>query len=97
MKLVTHNMLSSKGLKGVRHGFPLTIKATDVRVSDVDFNPEFVARIIPKLDWRAVCQAASDLNINQVRRRSRQTVVVVAAVAVPVVVAIVVPVTAAVP
>ncbi len=70
MKLVTHNMLSSKGLKGVRHGFPLTIKATDVRVSDVDFNPEFVARIIPKLDWRAVCQAASDLNINQVRRGS---------------------------
>ena len=76
MKLVTHNMLSSKGLKGVRHGFPLTIKATDVRVSDVDFNPEFVARIIPKLDWRAVCQAASDLNITQVRK-----VVVVAAAA----------------
>ncbi len=65
MKLLTHNMLSSKGLKGVRNGFPLIIKATEVRVSEVDFNPDFVARIISKLDWRGVCQGAEDLNLGQ--------------------------------
>jgi multifunctional methyltransferase subunit TRM112 len=31
-------------------------------VSEVEFNPEFIARIIPKLDWAEVCQAAKQLN-----------------------------------
>lgn len=62
MKLITHNMLSSQGLKGVKVGFPLVIQAKDVKVSEVEFNPEFIARIIPKLDWPEVCRAAKELN-----------------------------------
>ena len=61
MKLLTHNMLSSKGMKGVKVGYPLQIEAKDVKVSEVDFNPEFIARIIPKLDWTEVCRAADGL------------------------------------
>ncbi|XP_040575931.1 multifunctional methyltransferase subunit TRM112-like protein [Lepeophtheirus salmonis] len=61
MKLLTHNMLSSKGMKGVKVGFPLSIEAKDVKVSEVEFNPDFVARIIPKLDWNEVCRAADQL------------------------------------
>ncbi|QQP56324.1 TRM112-like protein [Caligus rogercresseyi] len=53
MKLLTHNMLSSKGMKGVN----------DVKVSEVEFNPRFVARIIPKLDWMEVCRAADALGL----------------------------------
>ena len=29
---------------------------------EVQFNPEFIARIIPKLDWPEVCKAAKALN-----------------------------------
>nr|ACO15073.1 TRM112-like protein [Caligus clemensi] len=61
MKLLTHNMLSSKGMKGVKVGFPLAIEAKDVKVSEVEFNPDFVARIIPKVDWMEVCRAADAL------------------------------------
>lgn len=61
MKLLTHNMLSSKGMKGVKVGYPLTIQAKDVKVSEVEFNPDFIARIIPKLDWPEICRAAEQL------------------------------------
>ncbi|NP_001134652.1 multifunctional methyltransferase subunit TRM112-like protein [Salmo salar] len=46
MKLLTHNMLTSH-VKGVTKGYPLLIKATEVKVSEVEFNPNFVSRMIP--------------------------------------------------
>uniref|UniRef100_A0A8C7P9Q1 tRNA methyltransferase activator subunit 11-2 n=1 Tax=Oncorhynchus mykiss TaxID=8022 RepID=A0A8C7P9Q1_ONCMY len=49
MKLLTHNMLTSH-VKGVTKGYPLLIKATEVKVSEVEFNPNFVSRMIPKLE-----------------------------------------------
>ncbi|KAL0973887.1 hypothetical protein UPYG_G00212440 [Umbra pygmaea] len=57
MKLLTHNMLTSH-VKGVTKGYPLLIKATEVTVREVEFNPEFVSRMIPKLEWSALVQAA---------------------------------------
>ncbi|XP_044304534.1 multifunctional methyltransferase subunit TRM112-like protein [Varanus komodoensis] len=62
MKLLTHNMLTSH-VRGVRAGggFPLRIQATEVKVKNVDFNPEFIARMIPKLEWGALVEAAESL------------------------------------
>uniref|UniRef100_A0A4W5NJP5 Multifunctional methyltransferase subunit TRM112-like protein n=1 Tax=Hucho hucho TaxID=62062 RepID=A0A4W5NJP5_9TELE len=64
MKLLTHNMLTSH-VKGVTKGYPLLIKATEVRVSEVEFNPNFVSRMIPTLDWSALVQAADGLGLLQ--------------------------------
>ena len=50
MKLLTHNMLTSH-VKGVKNGYPLKVLAKKVELIAVDFNSEFVARMIPKLDW----------------------------------------------
>ncbi|KAJ8282807.1 hypothetical protein COCON_G00053260 [Conger conger] len=60
MKLLTHNMLTSH-VKGVIKGYPLLIKATEVKVNEVEFKPEFVSRMIPKLEWKALVQAAEGL------------------------------------
>lgn len=40
MKLLTHNMLTSKCMKAVTTGYPLTIQARDVKVGS-DFLLEF--------------------------------------------------------
>ncbi|XP_004073198.1 multifunctional methyltransferase subunit TRM112-like protein [Oryzias latipes] len=64
MKLLTHNMLTSH-VKGVTKGYPLLIKATEVKVNQLDFNPQFVSRMIPKLEWGALVQAAEDLGYRQ--------------------------------
>lgn len=61
MKLITHNMLTSKCIKGVLTGFPLAISATDIKIKEVDFNPEFITRVIPKLDWEVLWYAASSI------------------------------------
>ncbi|XP_067662802.1 multifunctional methyltransferase subunit TRM112-like protein [Haliotis asinina] len=61
MKLLTHNMLTSNIIKGVSKGYPLKILADKVEVKEVDFNPEFVSRMIPKLDWPALYSAASEV------------------------------------
>ncbi|XP_011704892.1 PREDICTED: multifunctional methyltransferase subunit TRM112-like protein, partial [Wasmannia auropunctata] len=61
MKLLTHNMLTSKAIRGVTLGYPLKIIARDIRVSEVDFNPEYIAKIIPKLDWAVLWKAAESV------------------------------------
>ncbi|XP_062855818.1 multifunctional methyltransferase subunit TRM112-like protein [Trichomycterus rosablanca] len=64
MKLLTHNMLTSH-VKGVTKGYPLLIKATEVQTKEVEFNPQFVSRMIPKLEWSALVQAAGGLGYTQ--------------------------------
>ncbi|XP_023340312.1 multifunctional methyltransferase subunit TRM112-like protein [Eurytemora carolleeae] len=61
MKLLTHNMLTSKAIKKVNTGYPLLIEARDVKVSEVEFNPDFISRIIPKVDWDCLRRAAEQL------------------------------------
>jgi len=61
MKLLTHNMLTSKAIKQVTTGYPLLIEARDVKVSEVEFNPDFISRIIPKVDWDCLRRAAEQL------------------------------------
>merc|ERR1711915_521599 len=58
MKLITHNMLTSKGIKNVKEGFPLKIQADEVKTVDIDFDQEFISRMVPKLDWKALVFAA---------------------------------------
>ncbi|KAE8743003.1 hypothetical protein FOCC_FOCC011379 [Frankliniella occidentalis] len=61
MKLLTHNVLSSKCLKGVSVGYPLRLNATDIKVVDVDYNSEFVSRMIPKINYSALYDAAQSI------------------------------------
>ncbi|XP_043825534.1 multifunctional methyltransferase subunit TRM112-like protein [Dromiciops gliroides] len=61
MKLLTHNLLSSH-VRGVGPpGFPLRIEATEIRMSSVDFNPGFMTRMIPKMEWTALVETAESL------------------------------------
>uniref|UniRef100_A0A8C0KJD6 tRNA methyltransferase activator subunit 11-2 n=1 Tax=Canis lupus dingo TaxID=286419 RepID=A0A8C0KJD6_CANLU len=66
MKLLTHNLLSSH-VRGVGpRGFPLRLQATEVRINPVEFNPDFVARMIPKVEWAALLEAAETLHLVEV-------------------------------
>ncbi|XP_012876582.1 PREDICTED: multifunctional methyltransferase subunit TRM112-like protein [Dipodomys ordii] len=66
MKLLTHNLLTSH-VRGVGpRGFPLRLQATEVRINPVEFNPDFVARMIPKVEWAALREAANTLQLGEV-------------------------------
>ena len=60
MKLLTHNLLTCN-IKGVKNGFPLIIDAAEVVVKEADFNPDFIARMLYKLEWKALISAAQNL------------------------------------
>ncbi|XP_003738375.1 multifunctional methyltransferase subunit TRM112-like protein [Galendromus occidentalis] len=63
MKLLTHNMLTSKAIKGVQTGFPLNIVVKKTKTVETEFSSEFIQRMLPKLDWPAFLKAAQTLGV----------------------------------
>ena len=47
VQLLTHNMLMSPG---TRNGFPLEIEVEAMETEEVDYNPDFIARMVEKLE-----------------------------------------------
>ncbi|TDG44435.1 hypothetical protein AWZ03_009131 [Drosophila navojoa] len=58
MKLSTYNFLTSMAIKGVKVGYPLKLTINKKDVIESEFNPVFIQRLLPKLDWSAVYSAA---------------------------------------
>ena len=56
MKLLTHNMLKSH-VKGVKNGYPLLLRASETEVEETEFSGEFIARMLPRLEWGALVSA----------------------------------------
>ncbi|XP_011195589.1 multifunctional methyltransferase subunit TRM112-like protein [Zeugodacus cucurbitae] len=54
MRLSTYNFLTSKAIKGVKVGFPLKLTIAKQDVVEADFNPTFIERLLPRLDWSAI-------------------------------------------
>ncbi|CAD6193524.1 unnamed protein product [Caenorhabditis auriculariae] len=62
MKLLTHNFMSSRFLKGVNEGYPLRLHVTKMENRDVEFNAEFVKNIMSKCDYGALRTACESIN-----------------------------------
>lgn len=58
MKLLTHNLLTSRFLKGVQTGYPLTLVAEKVEELNTDYNEEFLHKMLKKIDYEALKEAA---------------------------------------
>ncbi len=48
----------------VRGSSHLVFQAKEVQVTPVDFNAEFIAKIIPKVEWSALFQAAESVSFH---------------------------------
>ncbi|ALC44184.1 CG12975 [Drosophila busckii] len=63
MKLSTYNFLTSMAIKGVKVGYPLKLRITKKDLVESEFNPTFIERLLPKLDWSAVHAAAQQAEL----------------------------------
>lgn len=72
MRLLTHNMLSSN-IKGVANGFPLLIEVEKVIEKQVDFNPDFLKNIFPKIEWNALVQASRSMGYAELPEESPES------------------------
>lgn len=61
MKLLAHNFLSSNFLKGVKEGYPLILTATKKEVKEHEYNEVFVQRMIPKINYGVLREAAVNI------------------------------------
>ena len=61
MKLLVHNMLTSNMIKGVTKGFPLGIEVGKMEEKESEFSPNFISRMVPKLDWEALLQSSQQI------------------------------------
>ncbi|KAG5677042.1 hypothetical protein PVAND_006827 [Polypedilum vanderplanki] len=61
MKLLTYNFLTSKCIKKVKVGYPLKLNIMEQKVESTNFNPEFIQRVLPRLDWSAIKIAADSV------------------------------------
>ena len=64
MKLITHNMLTSSFLKGVTKGYPLKIHPIKVENTTVDFNRDFIRRILQRIEYDTLRRAVIDVSKN---------------------------------
>ncbi|QDZ18738.1 Trm112p domain-containing protein [Chloropicon primus] len=62
MKLLTHNMLECH-IKGVTNKYPFKVEAEEMENCECEFNPDFLRRMYPKLDWKALKETADELKI----------------------------------
>ncbi|KAF7640418.1 hypothetical protein Mgra_00000238 [Meloidogyne graminicola] len=65
MKLLLHNLISSKFLKGVKTGFPLILRVTKIELGETENAEQFVKQIMPRLDYNAFRDAAQVLDNEQ--------------------------------
>jgi multifunctional methyltransferase subunit TRM112 len=57
-------MLTSNILKGVTKGFPLKINAIKVENVSVDYNRDFIVRILPRIEYDALRAGVKDVSFH---------------------------------
>ena len=58
MRLLTHNMLMSPGTK---NGYPLAIEVEKMEETESEFNADFTARMVAKIDYAALLSTLSSV------------------------------------
>ncbi|KAF0466638.1 hypothetical protein F8M41_026141 [Gigaspora margarita] len=63
MRLVVHNMLQCH-VKGCNsNNFPLRLFDVELEIHEIEFNPQFLQSLLPKLDWNAFISTANQIGI----------------------------------
>ncbi|CAL8069746.1 unnamed protein product [Calicophoron daubneyi] len=63
MRLFTHNILTSRVLKAVKVGYPLAL-----RINHMDYDPSYVSRLIPKVEWSVIKTVADQIGEEYIPR-----------------------------
>jgi hypothetical protein len=72
MKLLTHNFLASP-VKGAAVGYPLALVVERTEERAAEFNSEFVARMLPRLNYPVLRDAASVVRDRDRSHRAART------------------------
>ena len=68
MKLLIYNLLNSHVWGVGMQVFCLSLQATEILRNPVEFNPDFLAQMIPKVYWEVLVQVADTSILAQVHK-----------------------------
>lgn len=58
VRLITHNLLACHVKGCTSNNFPLEFKDVHIVLRDTEFNPDFLKGFMPKIEWKALVDAA---------------------------------------
>jgi len=63
MKLLTHNFLNcaAKTCKASPDSFPLKFEDVELTTLEMDYNPQFIINVLPRVEWPALVQTAIEV------------------------------------
>ncbi len=66
MKVLTLNFVACavKGCQASGNAYPLSCQDAELEELEVDFNPEFVMHMLPRLEWDALRQTVKELGLD---------------------------------
>jgi multifunctional methyltransferase subunit TRM112 len=66
MKLLTHNFLNcaAKTCKSSPDSFPLKFEEVELVSVEVDYNPQFLINVLPRVDWPALIRTAVEVRLS---------------------------------
>lgn len=59
VRLITHNLLACHAKGCNVNNFPLLLQDVQIELHEQEFNPDFIQNILPRLEWRALVNAAT--------------------------------------
>ena len=66
------NMLMCNVKSCTKNNYPLIIKVDESKIIDTEFNPEFIEKLIPKLDWPALYQTILTFGVDSFPKEFKQ-------------------------
>lgn len=61
VRLITHNLLACHAKGCTSNNFPLKLKDVTIEMREAEFNPDFVRGFLPRLEWKALVNAAKEV------------------------------------
>ncbi|KAG6826541.1 hypothetical protein H0H92_015423 [Tricholoma furcatifolium] len=61
VRLITHNLLACHVKGCTTNNFPLQLRDVQIELREAEFNPDFLKGFMPKLEWKALVDAARQL------------------------------------
>ena len=58
VRLITHNLLACHAKNCTTNNFPLVFKDVQIELREAEFNADFVTAFMPKIEWKALVDAA---------------------------------------
>lgn len=59
VRLITHNLLACHAKGCTVNNFPLLLQDVQIELHEQEFNSDFIKNILPRLEWRALVDAAT--------------------------------------